>query len=92
MMTKEMMMTTIEALGEDATAYTIGDTIHVTLEDFEGFSEDWDEISREYDDPDAVEEFLGMLTMECVRTGGDFYLNYYFDDFTVVVGYASFDI
>lgn len=92
MMTTEMMKKAIEALGEDATTYTIGTTIHVTLEDFEGFSEDWDEIDREFDDEAAVDYFLEMLEDTCTSCEGDYYRTFHFEGFDVELGYASFDI
>ncbi len=92
MMTKEMMMTTIESLGEDADLWVSGNTLNVDLNDFEGFTSDWDEIDREYDDPEAVNAFLEMLGAECTSQEGDFYITFHFDGFDVVLGYASFDI
>lgn len=93
MMTKEMMIAAIEALGADASlwdkdAYCLS----VTIEDFEGFDEDWSEIEREYDDPEAVDAFLEMLETECVSLEDDYYVIYHFEGFDVKIGYASYDI
>lgn len=92
MMTTEMMKKEIEALGEDATTYTIGTTIYVTLEDFEGFDEDWSEIDREFDDEAAVDYFIEMLESTCISCEGDYYRTFHFEGFDVELGYASFDI
>ena len=92
MMTYEMMVATLEALGEDV-SYSVRDGFfRVTLEDFEGFDDDWSEVEREYDDPEAVERFEEMLEAECSSQEGDFYVVYHFEGFDVQLGYASFDI
>jgi len=91
-MTYEMMIATIEALGADASYYEHDGIIDVTLQDFEGFDDDWDEIMRDYDDSQAVIDFEDMLEDECLRKSGDFYVTYYFDGFAVELGYSSFDI
>lgn len=93
MMTREMMLTAIEALGADASLWDEKDyCLDVTLEDFEGFDADWSEVDREYDDEEAVEAFLEMLEAECSSREGDFYVVYHFEGFDVQLGYASFDI
>jgi hypothetical protein len=68
-----------------------GKEIIVTVEDFDGFDDDWCEIDREYDEEkvDALEEWLEE---HCVCKHGDFYRYYEFDDFSVQWGYASMDI
>ena len=91
-MTREMMVAAIEALGADASLWEEGEVLDVTLEDFEGFDDDWSEIDREYDDEEAVDAFLEMLESECVSHEGDFYVVYHFEGFDVRLGYASFDI
>lgn len=92
MMTREMMVTAIEALGADASLWEDENMLDVTFEDFEGFDDDWSEVDREYDDEEAVDAFLEMLERECVSQEGDFYVVYHFEGFDVQVGYASFDI
>ena len=93
MMTREMMVAAIENLGADASMYEYADgMIAVTLEDFEGFDDDWSEIDREYDNEEAVDAFLEMLEAECSSKEGDFYRVYHFEGFNVQLGYASFDI
>lgn len=92
MMTREMMVATVEALGADATLCVYHRCLDVTLEDFEGFDEDWDEVYRDYDHPEAVAQFEEMLERECLSREGDFYVTYHFDGFDVQLGYGSFDI
>lgn len=62
--------------------------LHITVEDFAGFDEHWDEQLVEVD----VEDFLDWLEEEANEVEGDLYEYYYFDGFTVIVGYESFDI
>ena len=92
-MTREMMVVAIEALGADASLWERSDgMLDVTLEDFEGFDDDWSEVDREDDDEEAVDAFLEMLEAECLSHEGDFYVVYHFEGFDVQLGYASFDI
>lgn len=93
MMTREMMLTTIKALGTDASLWDEEDyCLDVTLEDFGGFDENWCEIDREYDNPEMVDAFLKMLKAECTSWEDDYYIVYHFVGFDVRLGYASFDI
>ena len=92
MMTFEMMIAAIEALGNDAYYDVVDDVINVTLNDFAGFDEDYCEIMRDYDNEQAVENFLKMLAKECISFKDKFYKDYKFDGFIVSLGYASFDI
>ena len=91
MMTYEMMVTALEALGESISYYVSDGMFHVTIEDFEGFDEAWDEVEAEYD-VEAVDAFLEMLEAEAVSEEGDYYHVYQFEGFSVQIGYASFDI
>jgi hypothetical protein len=93
-MTYEKMVAMLEALGQDVyyDYYEKNHKFDVTLYDFEGFDDDWDEIYRDYDDPEAVEHFLDVLEEESLSCEGDYYETYYFDGFSVQIGYSSFDI
>ncbi len=93
-MTLEKMMAMVEALGDDASMWYDEEekVLDVTLRDFEGFDDDWSEIMRDYDHPEAVEAFKEMLETECSSQEGDFYFDYHFDGFTVELGYSSYDI
>lgn len=92
MMTREMMMDALVALGADASWYEYDGVFRVELQDFDGFDDDWDEVDRDYDDPEAVEAFLDMLDASCLSHEGDYYVDYHFDGFDVHLGYASYDI
>lgn len=92
MMTLEKMMAIIEGLGEDAYVWERNGMLHVTLNDDEGIDDDGEEVSREYDNPEAVERFEEMLETECLAQEGDFYTIYHFEGFDVMLGYTSFDI
>lgn len=91
MMTYEEVMALLETLGEDVSVYARGDVIRVTVEDFEGFDDNWSEVMRDYNE-DAVDEVLETLEAHCAEVVDDFYTDYYFDGFSVRVGYASYDI
>ena len=93
MMTREMVIEQVEALEEDASYWvdSKGD-LHITFDDFEGFDENWDEVEREYDNPEAVEAFMERLEAEAREAYEDYYDYYVMDGFTIKVGYSSFDI
>ena len=63
----------------------------ITVDDFEGFDEDWSEIMRDYD-KEAVDGLIEWLEEHCISEDGDFYSYYHFEEFDVELGYSSFDI
>ena len=63
----------------------------ITVDDFEGFDEDWSEIMRDYDE-EAVDGLIEWLEEHCISEDGDFYSYYHFEEFDVQLGYSSFDI
>ena len=65
--------------------------IVITVDDFEGFDEDWSEIMRDYDE-EAVDGLIEWLEEHCISEDGDFYSYYHFEEFDVQLGYSSFDI
>lgn len=67
-------------------------TIHVDLNDFEGFDDDWCEVMRDYDDAQRVDSFIAWLDDNCIAQEGDYYVHYTFEGFVVVLGYTSYDI
>jgi len=92
MMTREMVLELLATLGSDVDVYERMDgTIRVTVEDFEGFDEEWSEMDRDYDE-DAVDAVYERLEAEASEVSGDFYRYFQFDGFTVVWGYASMDV
>ena len=86
----EMVIAMLEGLGCDVD-YSITDgDLYVTLNDFEGFDDDWSEVMREYDHPDEVEAFESFL--EQFAHEGDLYVIYHLEGFDLELGYTSFDI
>lgn len=92
MITRETMIARIKALGNDAILVESQDVLKVTLDDFEGFDSDWNEIFRDYDNEAAVCDFLEMLEDTSIDSEEDLYTDYFFDGFIVRIGYSSFDI
>ena len=92
-MTIEMMKEQLNALCKDITFWEWDDEnkLDVTVEDFEGFDEDWDEVYADIDD-DAVEKMIEWLESHCDSHEGDLYHYYTFGDLVVCLGWASFDI
>lgn len=76
----------------DATVYQSHGIYHVTIEDFEGFDDSWDEIMRDFTAPELVDDFLEALEEQALSTEGDFYVTYFFDGYAIRLGYASYDI
>lgn len=94
MISYEMMVAQLEALGEDI-FFDYDEVDHefdVTIDDFAGFDKHWSEVMRPLDDAEAVQAFVAMLEEEAVSVEHDFYDYYQFDGFSVVLGYSSFDI
>ena len=86
-------MQMVEACSDDVTLDRRSNGIyHLTLEDFEGFNENWHEVEREYDNEEAVDALLDWLETNCNEQREDFYIYYIFSDFQIIVGYSSFDI
>ena len=94
MMTREMVMELLATADADLSVweYSDGSQISVTVEDFEGFDDDWSEIDRELDDEELVDSIQEQLEASALAVSGDFYRYYQFDGFVVCWGYASFDI
>ena len=86
------MMKKLEAAGDiDVMGVKYGYV--VTINDFDGFDDDWNEVDREFKLPDLLDEFLDMLASEAAEVAEDgLYKIYRFEDFFVRVGYESFDI
>lgn len=88
----EMLLEMLETMGEDVDYVVLNDaTVNITVNDFEGFDENWNEIEREYN-AETVETLINWLDTHCVSTKNDFYSYYEFEEFSVVLGYASYDI
>ena len=91
-MTIENITAQLDRISPDSW-YNVNDNhIDLTIDDFEGFDENWSEVEREFVDEEAVEEVLDWLEENADCVDGDFYHFYHFGDIVVEVGYTSFDI
>ena len=78
----EKILEMIKAMGNDVADYKILEGyITVVIDDFEGFDDDWSEIMRDYENPDAVDAFEEYVT----EHESEF-------DFEICVDYTSSDI
>lgn len=66
--------------------------IDLTINNFDGFDDEWNEVDHEFENLDAVEEVLDWLEENADSKEGDLYISYYFGEVEVEVGYTSFDI
>ena len=83
----------VDACGVDAILERHSDgEYHLTLEDFEGFDDDWNEVEREYENEEAVDGLLDWLEARCAERGEILCIRYVFADVQLTFGYASFDI
>lgn len=89
---KNIILEKLNNLGNDVDFNEYNGVIEIDFNDFEGFDEDWNEVLRDYDNPSMVSELLDFLSNNCKEVIKDFYTTYIFNDFQVVVGYASYDI
>lgn len=86
------VMTMIDACKNDVDFKIKQNTIYLTVDDFDGFDENWNEIMRDYDHPEEVEALLDWLDDNCISETDDLYVDYSFNGFTVRLGFTSFDI
>ena len=87
----EQIIAMLVELGDSVSYSVREDYIDVTIEDFDGFDDDWCEVDAEYDE-DAVDFFFEWLEEHCDSHEGDFYHSYYFGELEIEIGYASMDI
>ena len=92
----EIIIAMLEKMSEDVEYYVCEieeekPELVITVDDFEGFDEDWSEIMREYDE-DAVSALIDWLEEHCISEDGDLYYEFYFEEFNVQLGYSSYDI
>jgi hypothetical protein len=89
---KDTILKMLNDLKDDVTFYIYKGVIHVTIDDWVGFDDDYKEIFRDYTDPDGVDKLLNYLDKYNLCAKGDLYTTYYLQDCIVKVGYSSFDI
>lgn len=90
-MTKEMILELLNSCKDILVDEYSDGNIHVIIDDFAGFDDDWDEVYNDIDE-EQIDSILETLDKECVKKVDDFYVDYYFDGFMVCVGLSSFDI
>lgn len=90
-MTKEMILELMNSCKDILVDEYSNGNIHVTIDDFAGFGDDWEEVFNDIDE-EQIYSILETLDKECVKKEDDFYVDYYFDGFKVCVGWSSFDI
>lgn len=91
-MTIETITAQLDRISEDSWYDVDDNRINLTINDFEGFDDNWSEIDREFVDAKVVEEVLDWLEENADSPEGDFYEYYHFGDIVVEVRYTSFDI
>ena len=69
-----------------------GGALHFTINDFEGFDEDWSEVEHDFIDVELVDDIEDALEDMADERVGDYYVEYHFGDAVVVVGSTSMDI
>lgn len=83
----------VRACGVDAILERHSDGTYVlTLEDFDGFDSNWNEVEREYENEEAVDALLKWLEANYTERKSNLYIHYVFPDFRLTLGYASFNI
>lgn len=91
-MTIEMITAQLDRISADSWYDVHNNHIDLTINDFDGFDDDWSEVAREFVDEDAVDEVLEWLEENADCVDGNFYRYYHFGEIVVEVGYTSFDI
>lgn len=91
-MTIETITTQLDRISADSWYDVTDEYIDLTINDFEGFDDEWSAVARELVDADAVAEVLEWLEEKADRVDDDFYRCYHFGEIVVEVGYTSFDI
>lgn len=90
---KKEIIEKVKELGNDADYRELRDgVIQITIDDFLGFNDDYQEEFREYENPQKVEAFKNFLESNCLKREYGFYKIYHFEDCEVILGYTSFDI
>lgn len=91
-MTINNIINQLDRISADSWYEVDGNHIDLTIEDFEGFDANWDEVEREFVDEDTVAEVLNWLRENADFIDDNLYRYYHFGDIVVEVGYTSFDI
>ena len=80
----EKLMTMVNALVEVEDVYfrEYENTLYITVNDFEGFGEHYEEIDREFVNEELVEELVEFIES----------VNYTIENYTIKLNYSSEDI
>ena len=80
----EKLMTMVNALAEVEDVYfrEYENTLYITVNDFEGFGEHYEEIDREFVNEELVEELVEFIENA----------NYTIENYTIELNYSSDDI
>ena len=84
-MTIELITNQLDRISADSWYDVTDNHIDLTINDFDGFDEDWNEIDREFVDEDLVDEVLEWLEKNADYVDRDFYHYYYFGEIVVEV-------
>lgn len=90
-MTEARFFELIKALEKvnDIIVRTKGNEMDITINDFDGFDDNWHELDREFVEPEMVDELEEFLDEVC---DGDFYLYGEAFGYEICVGTTSMDI
>ena len=86
------LISLIDACGNDVDFLQESNQLYITFQDFLGFTDDCEEEMRDYDNPAAVAYLENWLGNNCIKKEEDFYTIYFFKDFSVHVGYLSYNV
>lgn len=88
----EKFMELVNACGNDVNCDLYHGYYDLTIEDSEGFDENWCEIERDFENQNAVENLLDWLDENASSIIGEYSPIYHFDGFDVKVSYSSQDL
>jgi hypothetical protein len=90
MITLNKVTEMVKALGNDAkieihTAEEDFAMVYVTLQDLAGFGKNLRKKVREFDNEQAIDDFMDTLEQECLTVEGDYNICYWFPNFLVTI-------
>lgn len=86
------LISLINACGNDVDFRQESNQFYITFQDFLGFTNDDKAEMRDYDNPSEVAYLENWLGNNCIKKEEDFYTIYFFKDFSVQVGYLSYNV
>ena len=76
----------------DVDYYTCENELNIDFNDFDGFDDEWNEIEREYNNENLVNQILNYIETNAILIKDSLYQTYQLNDKIIVIGYTSFDI